>query len=284
MDNGYVICLLKYIIGNGGGESGSLDALSENRRPVSLGYFGRVDAVRIDQFRDYMDIASTHNAGFTGSRKQLLLYPLNIQVPEQIRFQKFEETDAERLPFQPIDGRRPCFCCLSILNINPAIKQQLCGKDYSQGIRKIATQISEQIDACVRESGAEAWLPYAVMGLLGTEDLCVIFLSDSFDTIYKGINRLRRLEAAGGVRVLDNSHSIMVVDFSERVEAPKWGNATTELHFSLKSADGLNYLREVKRAIANRASGQNVVLESQIGGYDATIRCPAALLGGYLYG
>lgn len=281
-----MVCLLKYIIGSGHGELDSWDALSENRRPVSLGYFGRVDAVRVEQFRDYMDIASTHNAGFTGNRKQLLLYPLNLPTPDQIRFQTFEEADADRLPFQPIDGRRPCFCCLSILNINQAVKQRVCGADYPKGIRKIAGQISAQIDTCVYacKDGSKAWLPYEVMGLLGTEDLCVIFLSDSFDTIYNGINCLRRLETTQGVRVLDNSHSIMIVDFSERAEKPKWGNAMAELHFSLKSADGLNYLREVKKAITDRASDQSVVLESQIGEYDATIRCPATLLGDYLYG
>lgn len=288
MDNGYVICLLKYIIGNGRHEPGRWDTLSENKRPVSLGYFGRVDAVRVEQFRDYMDIASTHNAGFTGNRKQLLLYPLNMSASSQVRFQEFEEADAERLPFQPADGsgRRPCFCCLSILNIDQTVKQRVCGTDYSQGIRKIAGQISAQIDAYAHGSGdgTEVWLPYEVMGLLGTEDLCVIFLSDSFDAIYNGINCLRRLEMAGGTRVLDNSHSIMVVDFSGRAEKPKWGNAMAELHFSLKSADGLKYIREVQEAIAQHGDRQSVVLESQIGEYDATIRCPAELLGDYLYG
>lgn len=286
MDHGYVICLLKYIIGNGRDEPDSLDTLSENRRPISLGYFGRVDAVRVEQFRDYMDVASTHNSGFTGNRKQLMLYPLGVTASEQIRFQEFERDDAERLPFQSVDGRRPCFCCLSILNIDQAVKQQVCGTDYSKGIREIAGQISAQIDAYAHgcEDGSEVWLPYDVMGLLGTEDLCVIFLSDSFDTIYNGINRLRRLETAGGVRVLNNSHSIMVVDFSKQSEQPKWGNAMAELHFSLKSADGLNYIRKVKDTIARCGDGQRVVLESQIGEYDATIRCPAALLGDYLYG
>lgn len=286
MNNGYVICLLKYIIGNGRYELGSWDTMSENKRPVSLGYFGRVDAVRVEQFRDYMDIASTHNAGFTGNRKQLMLYPLGTTAFEQIRFQEYKESDAECLPFQSADGRRPCFCCLSILNIDQAVKQQVCGTDYPQGIRKIAGQISAQIDAYAHgdEDGTEVWLPYEVMGLLGTEDLCVIFLSDSFDAIYNGINRLRRLETEGGIRVLDNSHSIMVVDFSGRAEKPKWGNATAELHFSLKSANGLNYIRKVQDAIVQYGGDQDVVLESQIGEYDATIRCPAALLGDYLYG
>lgn len=295
MDNGYVICLLKYIIGNGRDGTVSWNTLSENRRPVSLGYFGRIHAVRVEQFWDYMDIASTHNAGFTGNRKQLLLYPLGITTSDQIRFQEYEEVDAERLPFQPIDGsgKRPCFCCLSILNIDQAVKRRVCGTNYSQGIRKIAGQISAQLDAYARgdENGTGVWLPYEVMGLLGTEDLCVIFLSDSFDAIYNGINRLRRLEMEEGTRVLDNSHSIMVVDFSEHAERPKWGDAMAELHFSLKSADGLKYIRKVKKAIAQYEADQgvapedrSVVLESQIGEYDATIRCPAALLGDYLYG
>ncbi len=285
MENGYVICLLKYILGNGNTDSRSWDSLSENNRPVSLGYFGRVDVVHIDQFKDYMDVASVHNAGFTGSRKQILLYPLNLPNPDQIKFQTFDSEDAGRLPFQPVSGKRPCFCCLSILNISQSVKEHECNDDYASGIRKIAAVLARQIDSCVNESGKDAWLPYAIMGLLGTEDICVIFLSDSFNMICTAINRLRRLETKNlHQRILDNSHSILMVDFCEDSTPPKWDDTIAEIRFSLKSGEGLDYIMEVKSAIARRAPDQDVVLNSQIGEYDAVIRCPASALGSYLYG
>lgn len=285
-EKGYVVCLLKYILGEGDSDPVCWDTASENKKPVALGYFGRVDVVAVSQFKEYMKVASTYNAEFTGSRKQLLLYPLLNMRPRQIRWQQFDEDDGGLLPFQPVlDNRRPCFCCLSILNISQSVKESACGTDYSNGIRKIAQCLSDQLDQYIRDNGKDTWMPFAVMGLLGTEDLCLISLSDDFGVICRAIAHLRGLTAGeGGDFIIENSHSIQMVDFSDQASKPQWGDTTAEIHFSLKTNGGMAYLEKVRKLIADYAPGRAVCLESQIGEYDAVIRCPATALGEYLYG
>jgi len=285
-EKGYVVCLLKYILGSSDGGSACWDDVSENKKPVALGYFGRVDVVAVSRFKEYMSIASTYNARFTGSRKQLLLYPLFPGEQSRIRWQAFDPADGERLPFQPAgDDRRPCFCCLSILNISQAVKEAVCGADYASGIREIARCLSEQLEKYLKDSGADAWMPFAVMGLLGTEDLCLISLSNDFSVICKAVGHLRSLTVGlGGEFLIENSHSIQLVDFSGRATEPQWGETTAEIHFSLKTNNGMAYLEKIREAIAARFPGEDVCLESQIGEYDAVIRCPARALGPYLYG
>lgn len=285
-EKGFVVCLLKYMLGSSYGNSEYWDTESENKKPVALGYFGRVDVVSVSQFREYMNVASTYNAEFAGSRKQLLLYPLMDGHPKQIDWKPFDSDDGGCLPFQPaMDSRRPCFCCLSILNISQSVKDSICGRDYAGGIRRITQCLLEQLNTFIQEQGENAWLPHAVMGLLGTEDLCLISLSDNFDLICRGVNHLRRLTFEGnGEFIIENSHSIQLVDFSDKALEPQWGETTAEIHFSLKTTDGLTYIKKVQNAIEAHASGQKVSLESQIGEYDAVIRCPASALGEYLYG
>ncbi len=285
-EKGYVVCLLKYILGANDGDSTYWDDVSENKKPVALGYFGRVDVVALSRFKEYMSIASTYNAKFTGSRKQLLLYPLFTGEQCQICWQAFDPADGQRLPFQPArDHRRPCFCCLSILNISQSMKEAVCGTDYAAGIREIARCLSEQLEKYLKNSGPSAWMPFAIMGLLGTEDLCLISLSNDFGVICKAVSHLRSLTiSSGGEFIIGNSHSIQMVDFSDKAMQPQWGETPAEIHFSLKTNNGMAYLEKVRDAIIAHYPGQDVCLESQIGEYDAVIRCPAETLGSYLYG
>ena len=284
-EKGYVVCLLKYILGDSGGDLTCWNDVSENKKPVALGYFGRVDVVAVSQFKEYMSIASTYNTKFTGSRKQLLLYPLLSGDQSQIRWQAFDPADGGRLPFQPTEGCRPCFCCLSILNISQSVKEAVCGADYAAGIREIAQCLSEQLKKYLKDSGEGTWMPFALMGLLGTEDLCLISLSNDFSVICKAVSHLRSLTISTmGEFIIGNSHSIQIVDFSGKAMEPQWGETMAEIHFSLKTNDGMAYLEKVRDAIAAHVPGQEVRLESQIGEYDAVIRCPAAALGSYLYG
>ena len=128
-------------------------------------------------------------------------------------------------------------------------------------------------------------MPFALMGLLGTEDLCLISLSNDFSVICKAVSHLRSLTISTmGEFIIGNSHSIQIVDFSGKAMEPQWGETTAEIHFSLKTNDGMAYLEKVRDAIAAHVPGQEVRLESQIGEYDAVVRCPAAALGSYLYG
>lgn len=284
-EKGYVVCLLKYILGDSGSDLACWNDVSENKKPVALGYFGRVDVVAVSRFEEYMSIASTYNTRFAGSRKQLLLYPLLTEKQSQIRWQAFDPANGGRLPFQPAEGGRPCFCCLSILNISQSVKEAVCGADYASGIREIAQCLSDQLKKYLKGSGEGAWMPFAVMGLLGTEDLCLISLSNDFSVICKAVNHLRSLTiSAMDEFIIENSHSIQMVDFSDKAMEPRWGETTAEIHFSLKTNDGMAYLEKVRNAIDAHMPGQDVHLESQIGEYDAVIRCPAAALGSYLYG
>lgn len=279
-EKGYVVCLLKYMLGEGTGDPQHWDKQSGNKKTICLGYFGRADVVPVYQFKDYMQIASENDAEFIGSRKQLLLYPFDGKVANQIKLADADSVHG--LPFRPAvgDDVRPCFCCLSILNINQSLKDRI----GSGEIRTIAQCLSDQIALRAAKPGAPP-LDYAVMGLLGTEDICVILLSADFTSIADMIEHLRSLtDRKSKDSVIQNSHSVIMVDYSGKAQPPIWGDGNAEIHFSLKTAGGLAYLKELQRTMDKQLDGSMTVLESQVGEYDIVIRCPAAALGAYLYG
>jgi len=282
------------MIGESEGNQDQWDILSGNKQPISLGYFGRVDVAPVNQFKEYMALASMHDADFTGSRKQLLLYPLDGETSGQITIRPAGEDEKNRLPFQPAGGGNPYFCCLSILNINQQVKDRMLHQlGYEKGIRQIAKCISQQLDQFAAEPAAiqKGWkLNHAVMGLLGTEDLCIITLSDHFEMLTGAINHCRGLidkNNPGTPPVVVNSHSILMVDYGVQLEDAeqtlRWGTAIAEIHFSLKTAEGKFYLQQLLKDIEAHASGYPVKLETRMGEYDAVIRCPASALGPYLY-
>lgn len=279
-DKGYVVCLLKYMLGAGTGDPQHWDKQSGNKKTICLGYFGRADVVPVSRFKDYMRIASENDAEFIGSRKQLLLYPFGGKIANQI---ELADTDGiHSLPFRPAagDNVRPCFCCLSILNINQLLKDRMGGGE----IRAIAQCLSDQIALHAARPDVPR-LDYAVMGLLGTEDICVILLSDDFSIIAGMIEHLRGLtDRRSKDSVIQNSHSVIMVDYSGEAQSPIWHNTNAEIHFSLKTAGGLAYLKKLQHTIDGQSSGSMTVLESQVGEYDVVIRCPASALGSYLYG
>lgn len=279
-EKGYVVCLLKYMLGVGTGDPQYWDGQSGNRKPVCLGYFGRADVVSVSRFKDYMEIASENDIEFIGSRKQLLLYPFGGEIANQIKLADRDETHG--LPFRPAEEEhtRPCFCCLSILNINQSLKDRM-GRE---GIRNIAQCLSDQIAQCAARSDGPQ-LDYAVMGLLGTEDICVILLANDFPGIAGIIEHLRSLaDRKSGELLIQNSHSVLMVDYSGKAPPPIWGDTRAEIHFSLKTSGGLAYLKELQRIMDERSGGQATVLESQVGEYDVALHCPASVLGAYLYG
>lgn len=281
-EKGYVVCLLKYMMGAEVGDSENWDRQSGNTKAVCFGYFGRADVVPVHSFKDYMRIASENDAEFIGSRKQLLIYSLSEVLSDQIKLCNSNSASMEKffLPFQPArEDNHPALCCLSVLKIHNDIKKRL-GTDW---LRITAQCIFQQMGAYKAERGVS--MPCAVMGLLGTEDLCVILLSNSFDEISGAVDRLRSLvDQADKAVVVENSHSIMMVDFSDQAATPDWSGANAEIHISLKTKDGGQYPEKVRAAIANQPEKPPVSLESRPGEYDAVIRCPASALGGYLYG
>lgn len=275
-EKGYVVCLLKYMIDASTSDPSCLDKQSGNPKAICLGYFGRADIVPITQFKDYMRVASENDAEFVGSRKQLLLYPFGEGIANQIKLT--DSSLPHDLPFQPADGEQhPCFCCLSILNVNQLLKDKM----DNDGIRTIAQCLSDQIKSYTNDTP----LSYAVMGLLGTEDICVILLSDSFPAISGVIEHLRGLiDLNSKELVISNSHSVIMVDYSGQAQSPVWGTTDAEIRFSLKTADGLTYLETIKNHITAQPNTPMVVLESHVGEYDAVIRCPASALSANLYG
>jgi len=87
--------------------------------------------------------------------------------------------------------------------------------------------------------------------------------------------------------VIDNSHSILMLDTSGNVTADMdgWDNTHAEIHFSLKTIAGRNYLQKVKDKLAELAGVPDAVtLEGRSGEYDVVVRCPASVLGKELYG
>lgn len=127
-EKGYVVCLLKYMMGTETGDSESWNRQSGNAKPICFGYFGRADVVPVRRFKDYMRIASENDAEFIGSRKQLLMYSLSEELSGQIKLYDPNSAPEEKncLPFRPAEGdSRPALCCLSVLKIDNDVKNRL---------------------------------------------------------------------------------------------------------------------------------------------------------------
>lgn len=272
---GYVLCLLKYTLREVGAETVDFNRQSANEEAVCLGYFGRAAIVPVSQFKEYMSVASEHNAAFVGSRKQIFLYPFDDELSGQIQL-----GTSGKLPFQSSHDRgQNCFCCLAVFNIRQELKFRL----GSKGLRQIAQCFSKQLQQ-YKSTLMDDSLTYSVMGLLGTEDLCVIFLGNNFTQISGAISYLRNLcDMCEEQPIVENSHSILMFDSPEGVR-PEWDNASAEIHVSLKTANSVEFLAKISETIKNRCGSTGVALETRLGEYDAVLRCPASVLNADLFG
>lgn len=280
-EKGYVVCLLKHTLGDETKKSDNLDVLSGDSKTICLGYFGRVDVAPVYEFKDYMRIASENDAEFIGSRKQLLLYPIKGVLSEKIKQADSQKGKKNCLPFCLSESDDNFgFCCLSVLNISSAVKNRL----GIGGLTKIAKCISKELSQFSTALG-DSNLPFSIFGLLGTEDLCVLLFSNDFGIICNAVDHLRRLKDKDSQKsIVENSHSVLMVDFNEHSTQLQWGKAEAEIHFSLKTSQGQAYLNKIKKAICENTGRKKIILQGQIGEYDAVIRCPASALGEYLYG
>lgn len=272
--NGAVVCFQKYTLGGeiSGSCTNGLDS------PVCLGYFGRVDVQKVQDFKEYVRIASRHGADQACSRKQLLLYQIDSKLDCEINIASDEQRQQGGLPFCTVSGTQTSVCCCTALNISPDVMSK------SKGLGEIANLLFAELQLLQKEKRFH----FAITGLLGTEDLCVILLADKYIDISEAISAVQKMKfAADDCYVIDNSHSILMLDTSGKVAADKdgWDNTHAEIHFSLKTIAGRNYLQQVKEKLADLAGVPDMVmLEGRSGEYDAVIRCPATVLGKELYG
>ena len=272
--NGAVICFQKYTLG--GDVSGS--RANGEDSPVCLGYFGRIDVQKVQNFKEYVRIASRHGADQACSRKQLLLYRIDSKLDWQINVANDEQRQQGGLPFCHVSGAQMSLCCCTALNISPDVVSR------SNGLGEIASVLFNELQALQKEKR----FYFAITGLLGTEDLCVILLADQYNIISEAISTVQKLKSpTDNCYVIDNSHSILMMDTSGNVtaEVRGWDNAHAEIHFSLKTIAGRSYLLKVKERLDELTGIPDAVkLEGRSGEYDVVIRCPATVLGKELYG
>lgn len=272
--NGAVICFQKYTLGGdiSGSRANGVDS------PVCLGYFGRVDVQKVQDFKEYVQIASRHGADQACSRKQLLLYRIDSKLDWEIDIANDEQRQRGGLPFCYVSGAQMSLCCCTALNISPDVVSR------SKGLGEIASALFTQLQSLQKEKRFH----FAITGLLGTEDLCVILLADRYNIISEAISTVQKLKSpADDCYIIDNSHSILMMDTSGNVAAEKcgWDNAHAEIHFSLKTIAGRSYLLNVKKRLDELTGVPDAVkLEGRPGEYDVVIRCPATVLGKELYG
>lgn len=272
--NGAVICFQKYTFGGdiNGRRANGLDS------PVCLGYFGRVDVQKVQSFKEYVRIASRHGADQACSRKQLLLYRINRKFDCEIDIASEEQQQQGGLPFCYALGVQLSLCCCTALNISPDVMSR------SKGLDELANMIFAELQALQKEKR----FYFAITGILGAEDLCIILLADQYNIVSEAISTVQKLRSpTDDCYVVDNSHSILMMDTSGNVVAEKsgWDNAHTEIHFSIKTIAGRNYLLKVKERLDELVGTPDAVkLESRSGEYDVVIRCPATVLGKELYG
>lgn len=274
---GAVLCFQKYIWG-------CAQSTASPGGPVCLGYMGRVDVRKVHRFKDFVSIASQHGANYACTRKQLLIYQIDESFDRSIDVVEFDGS-----PAYPNDGRIP-FCsmptgdffglgCCSVLNVSRELQDQT-----SREIASLLHDGLEKAQVDIRKSGMN--LEFAITGLLGGEDLCLIFLSDQFSAISRALSAVQQVTYTKGSRtitVADNTHSILMVDSSGR--SCNWGAAHAEIFLSAKSKSGISYLAGVYNRLreASPDRQKEISFEGCHGEYDAVIRCPAALLNSNLY-
>lgn len=289
---GYVVCLLKHIPDSDGGYS---EEASGDFNAVCLGNFGRVDVKPVKYFEEYMVEASSRNVEFVGSRKQLFLYYINKN--EQSDYIDYDpkydnnQENANILPFcwhivEDGTSKHFHFCCISVININ----SEEVAKSEPNNETSVTKYVADLISTSLLKV-MDSDFRFSVFGLLGTEDLCVISLSNSFTKICDAIDVVKGIEVSQNKLLVDSSRSVLMVDFSSEGD---WGtSARAELHFSLRTRDGgASYLQTVKEAIVNKWKEidpaidpeKDIVLEEQLGVFDAVIRCPANALVPGLFG
>lgn len=274
--NGAVICFQKYTLGQ---ETNRIEG-SVSDSPVCLGYFGRVDIKPVLDFKEYVRIASRHGADQACSRKQLLVHRIDDKFDADITIASDDYRKDGGLPFCHSSGRKLGICCCTVLNISADVLKK------GDNLKSVANMLFKEIKHI--QSNEDFY--FAITGLLGAEDLCVILLADRYDVISDVIGTIQKLrdnESSG--YIVDNSHSILMLDTSGLVpiDVQGWGDAYAEIHFSLKSVAGINYLLHVKEEMAKHSTPRltcPITLEGRTGEYDATIKCPAYFLGKELYG
>lgn len=275
--NGAVICFQKYTLGEG------LKTISQKvpDSPVCLGYFGRIEVNEVNDFKEYVRIASMYGAEQACSRKQLHIHHIDHNLDSEITIASKEHRENGGLPFCVFPETHASLCCCTALNISSSFLTP----DF--GLKEIALLLFNELNDIRCKNKLD--VHFAVTGLLGDEDLCVIILSNRYDHISDAVRVIQELHCPDSTEhIIDNSHSILIMDTSgiTQVDNSGWNNIHAEIHFSLKTVGGLNYLHEIKKKLDPELTSpnQSICIEGRTGEYDAVIRCPAELLCKELYG
>lgn len=314
--NGAIICFQKYTIGWNGHPSKIANQSSMlPPSPLCIGYFNRVDVKPIDDFRDYVKQASKHEANRVCSRNQLLIRKFMPDGDKDSRDYEIlhrsiklrQEGDLKResrdakLPFVDEDGNEYAFACCSLISISRKTHGCSC---------KSLREISFQVLNCLKYATNDACVKYGIFGVLGTEDMCLIVLSNSFQTITdtvsvvegfcceKHSNSELQNNRCGACHT-DNMHSILMLNIEKfetengdegALYASLWGKDSTgkepraEIRFSLRTSAGLKYLNDVTNRMKAAYSQEDIELYGCSGEYDALLRCPAKILVPHLLG
>lgn len=291
MKKGAIICLQKYSTEYWNHQMDGDDG------PVCLGYFNRIEVREIDTFRQYVHEASKHQANRACSRKQLLLRGRD-DLDAEIQIRNSTPENHGKLPFCSAnpDDEYLLGCC-SVFNVKDGACRQNAIKNDSCITRKdLAAELHTQIQA-IQHNGN---FRFAIMESLGAEDLCLIILANHYDHISnvikvvqsfvcrKSLEKCKDHESGEcGSCIIDNGHSVLMIDRSQKPEADIWGTTQASIHFSLRSVAGLHYLRSVEKLLNTSGvllDGEQVTVDGCSGEYDAIMRCPARLLTEHLFG
>ncbi len=280
---GAVICFQKYVLGRSW-EDGFLTPGG----PVCLGYMGRVDVQKVYKFKDYLEIASKRGAEYACTRKQLLIYQIDRKFDQAIGIAEYHKGDGSdtpdlnsgQLPFYSLRTRKPsALGCCSVLNISQRLQTNSLKENA-----KLLNDNLKKVQARLREAGMD--LDFAITGLLGGEDFCLIFLSDCFKAISEAVSEIQKIlsvaeDTGENIPLVDNTHSMLMIDCSGK--ECEWGDARAQIFFSTRSKAGISYLSNVYHQLCGSNNKVDISFEGCYGEYDAVIRCPARLLTRDLY-
>lgn len=285
MDNkGAIICLQKYPTEYRNQPPHGDDG------PVCLGYFNRIDVREIDTFRKYVREASRHEAKRACSRKQLLLHGRdNLHSDILIRNMSLSENKG-KIPFRssnPSEEYR--LGCCSVFNI----KDGGCRQNRTHGDCITRETLSRELYNQIKAIQHDGNFRFAILESLGAEDLCLIVLTNHYVHISNVVQAVQSFACPRSEKntecsscIIDNGHSVLMIDRSQKSESDMWGDTQASIHFSLRSIAGLHYLQTVERLLNTSGilrCGEQVTVVGCSGEYDAVMRCPARMLTEQLF-
>lgn len=242
------------------------------RRSITWSNFDRIEIRPITEFADYRTTGKSEK-DWMGERQFAMIYEFDSkEYYRSLEYKKEEESDTEnqecRFAFQPrqreIGPKR--FFGITFLDFKKEAhqyfySQEKAGAMICQTIHEAIDKIVADTDSVVNEN-----ILYEIYGILGGEDLVIIWLTDQVTDIAKIIEGLRKSRTTNHQPIFSNIYTIVGLSDVNN-EAFSYENAGVTLNVKLTKSDNFD--------------GENVKGILRDGGWKESEQKPVTLFGEY---